>query len=680
MSNPHIASHRNAMFANAQSAVKPSLIRVAVLLGLCLSLGTYATNYTWTEPAGGDWTTATGWTPGGDPNGIGDTVLFDDLGGNYTVTLNATRTTGGFTLAGVEPTLEVNGQLIQNGGAGTIGGGTLTGTGTVQWRGGAAITWSSANAPQGSLTFLIPNVEALGVVATLDNSAVGSGWGIAAGQTLAFEGNNTLNQNLARNFDISNGFTNSGTIRLGNDPAVDGDSPAPRLTINVADGTLVNTGSGVIAMYPRNTTGESARTPWSERFLNAQIDNQGEINVYTEHGNILKPGAAHSNSGSINLDNSYNVASRLTIQGSSFANSGDFNLSNGQLHLNVATFNYNSGSITGSGMLRMGGGGASDVINWNHTDPTDPVTVSIRTDSRVTLNRTSDWNILAGQTLEFQPSAGSSVTRLNMADSITNNGTLQMGVPTGDGAAVHILQFSSGNFTNASSGIVNMHPRDPSGNDTGPAGYSWSHREIAGEVDNQGQVNVTTWQAYFRKAGAGHVNGGTIIIDSTRAQQAGRTATLYLDGATFTNQPGGVIGGEGIVNVTATTSQTLDNYGTLDPGLSLGTLAIVGNLVLHDSSVLDFEFGPGATSDLITVAGDLTVDGIMQVDGNFLMGEAYTVFNVTGNFVDNGLMVAGYNRTVIERIGNDITIMAIPEPTSLVLIALGSLGLMRRRR
>jgi len=53
---------------------------------------------------------------------------------------------------------------------------------------------------------------------------------------------------------------------------------------------------------------------------------------------------------------------------------------------------------------------------------------------------------------------------------------------------------------------------------------------------------------------------------------------------------------------------------------------------------------------------------------------------VTGAFVNNGLTVPGYGRTVVERVGNNITLMAIPEPGIATLAALAGLLALRRRR
>ncbi|OPZ29447.1 MAG: hypothetical protein BWZ02_01010 [Lentisphaerae bacterium ADurb.BinA184] len=647
-----------------------------------------ATDYAWGNASGGSWATAADWNPDGIPNAGTDTASLGNLGAAYTVTLGDTRTVGGLTVSGADPTLTVNGTLIQSGGSSTISGGTLDGSGTVRLQNGAAVTWSSATAPGGSLTWHLPVAGSLSTppLATLDNST--GNWGIASGQTLRIDGEWATNTN-DRVFAVSNSFTNAGTIQLGSYPIAGWGYPAPDITVSIASGTLTNAATGQIVLYPRCSDGSGAQQNWSERYLSLELHNDGTLTSYAVLNTAVgRSGANHVNDGTIAADGSLTGSGNsgaLTFTGTSFTNNGvlALNTTNSVFNIRVPTFDYNSGgSITGGGTLRLGTGGATDVVNWNGPDPAGAVTFYINTDSRLTLNRTSAWNILSGQKLEFEPNAGASVTQLTVAQNVNNSGTLQMGRYTagGDYPAVHRLVVSSGKFTNNPGGVINTYPRSATNFGTTNGGYTWSTRQIAGEVDNQGQFNVYCWDTRIGVAGAANTNSGTVTLDSFVTKAAGGYAELIVTGASFTNQAAGTLRGDGILDVLGTTSQTLDNYGTLAPGLSIGTLTIQGDLVMHPGSVLDYEFGPGTTSDLIAVAGDLTVDGTVQVDGGFIMGETYTIFTVTGAFVNNGLTVPGYGRTVVERVGNNITLMAIPEPGTAALAALAGLFALRRRR
>ena len=120
--------------------------------------------------------------------------------------------------------------------------------------------------------------------------------------------------------------------------------------------------------------------------------------------------------------------------------------------------------------------------------------------------------------------------------------------------------------------------------------------------------------------GETNVNGGTLKVTSS----TGLGDTFVASGAS--------VGGVGTVQ------GNLNSSGNISPGASAGTLSVLGDVVLTDTSVLDIELAPGA-SDLLNVSGALQIDGELQVsliDGLIpAAGQTYNILDaasVSGQF------------------------------------------------
>ncbi len=659
---------------------------VSGLLLLLAAMDAQATVYTWTNTAGGTWNTTTNWTPNGDPNLAADSVLLGDLSGAYAVTLGVSRTIGGVTLSGTNPTLTVNGTLIQSGGTSTFSGGTLNGSGIVEWQAGATINWSAPTAPGGTLTFHVPAGSAA-TLATLNNTGT---WGVASGQKLYIDGVYTSDSNL-KSLVITNGFANTGEIRMGTPPA---DYPAV-LGLTVSNGTLTNNLGGAINLYPRSGNTGNVQDPWSRREITAQLHNDGTLTCFTPMGLLTKSGAAQVNdTGTIVVNSTTYGASgvyaRLRIGGTSFTNNGALSMdANSELSIETDTLNYNSGSITGPGVLSVGRDQATMTLNWNGPDPVGPYIFRINPGAAVTLNRTTPWNILSGQTLQFYTRHSYLVPAMGLTinQDINNSGLIRMGnpnvAPTTDPHANQTLTITSANrrLTNNADGTIVMHVRNNS--DTAP---QWSYRNINAELDNRGAVTVYTWNGFLGAAGDDHLNSGTITLNSSQAP-AGYKATLEVTGTTFTNSPGGTIAGDGKLIVAAVTNG-LTNAGTLSPGLSIGTLSVTGNVAFTSVGALSAEVDVGGTCDLLAVTGNLNLSG--STDRLLISGTApangqwYTIATfvgaLTGGFDSLGALTETVNPRSLRYNANSIDVFVIPEPGAGLLAALAGAALLRRRR
>lgn len=671
-----------------------STILLALLL---LAAGrAQAAAYAWSNAAGGTWNTTTNWSPAGDPSSTADTAALGDLSGPYTATLGVNRTIGGLTLTGSDPTLSVSAgaTLLQSGGTGTISGGTLTGAGTVQWKDGAAITWSSATAPGGTLTVNIPVATSM---PTLANAT--GGWALTSGQTLSITGEWTASQSSPRVFAVSNGFTNAGAIVLGNYSTTAWGVPAATITLKVTDGTFTNAATGQVTLYPRTTSSSPTHYEWSQKILDLELHNDGLITSYSvgRMGNAVgttvgRAGANHVNDGTLRVDDSmigYFTPASLRITGDTFTNNGVLNLLGSNANLVVATPTFtmaSTGTVTGSGRLCLGVDNTVQTVNWNAaTDPTDPVTYRIVAGARVTLNRATPWTLQAGQTLHLDTPHGLNTMGLTLNQDLINNGTIRMGNPQpGDHNADQYLTVSSplGRLTNNSGGVITMYARN-----TTDLQLKWSYRLIDAELVNHGQFNVLTWNGALGAAGDNHLNDGTLTLDSTYVPPS-KKATLAVTGASFTNAAGGTIGGNGVLTVTGVTTG-LTNHGTLAPGLSIGTLSVTGNVTFGDTGALSAEVAQNGTSDLLAITGNLDLSAAgdaLLIDGLApATGQWYTVLTYTGTRLGEfdvlRTLTDAVNPRSVQYVGNTVQVFVIPEPTAAVLLVGGAgLGLLSRRR
>ncbi|RBP35926.1 autotransporter-associated beta strand protein/T5SS/PEP-CTERM-associated repeat protein [Roseimicrobium gellanilyticum] len=162
----------------------------------------------------------------------------------------------------------------------------------------------------------------------------------------------------------------------------------------------------------------------------------------------------------------------------------------------------------------------------------------------------------------------------------------------------------------------------------------------AGGMTKTGQ-GILTLSGTTSYAGATLVSAGTLRVNGSITL----SAVTLSDGAT--------LGGTGSI----TGNTTINNGGRIAPGASPGTLS-VGNLLLNNLSLLDYELGPpqppgiaGTDSDLLQVNGALTLDGVLNIDPltGFNIG-TYRLINystLTNNFgLGLGDVPLGLNYTI----------------------------------
>lgn len=198
-------------------------------------------------------------------------------------------------------------------------------------------------------------------------------------------------------------------------------------------------------------------------------------------------------------------------------------------------------------------------------------------------------------------------------------------------------------------------------------------------------------------AGTGNVvkaGDGTLILNATNNYAASTVVddgTLRVDGSITSNADvnnGGTLGGSG----TITGNVQVDSGGNLAPGSSIGTLTVAGDVSLSDGALFTFELGAVAASDKVSMTADeLILDNQEFSDftfltgggfgaGNYVLFDAGTISGALGASVSG--VLGGFNSTLAV-VDDDLvlTVTAIPEPTSAILLIGGVFGawLMRRK-
>jgi hypothetical protein len=427
------------------------------------------------------------------------------------------------------------------------------GMASATWGGSGTLTVAPATSLLVRASTINSSLDNQGSVIVNGTSSFNGALTTAAGTLLRVEGNGTYSTGT---LTVANGFTNNGLLELTDITSSYG------ATLNVTTGTLVNAASGTISA----TTGTLG-----PRTLNAQLDNQGTINVATAANQALtinRAAAVHQNSGGITI-----ASGDITIGGAgqSFTNTGAISVAAGDtFRVTAGTFTHNGGSISGAGALQLST--ANGAFNIAHTIASMLITSSTASfttpqstgatgfqfisstingpavltndlgrflnvgastinadlDNHGTLlvNGTSTFNgvLSTGDTslIQVQGNGTYSTGTMNVANGFTNRGVIELSdIVSSYGATLNV---TSGTLTNAPGATITAL--------TGTNGP----RTLGAALDNQGALVVATVPAQaltINKAGADHLNSGTIDITSgdLTINQTGTTPSFTNDGA-----------------------------------------------------------------------------------------------------------------------------------------------------
>ncbi len=615
------------------------LFRLPLLLALLVPAAARAATISWNNASGGNWTTASNWSPAVVP-GAGDDVLIT-LAGTYSVTSASTVTVQSITIGAASGTQ-------------TLAGGVLTITGSVAPSAGTSsgvlssctlAGGGSLNVPSGAV--LRMNSVASGIAVTNDGTLVLTGSGSVsgaytsgAGSTLRVEANSTIG---GASQTFANGFTNNGTLVQ----VCTGATFTSALT--VTSGALVNAPGRLIDVQVGTGGG---------RTLTASLDNQGTLAVGTAY-TVNKSAATHANSGTINV-----TGGDFTVTNGSgtFTNTGTIAITAGRTAVfNGGTFTHSSGTLSGGGLTFNSGAIANLNAPWTASaltlsgstlnQPTGVTTsATTLTASNSTLNGpgtitnsaavtttlqtctvnaplVNDGTLVlagtgnvnggytsgAGSTLRVEANSTVGGSSQTFATGFTNNGTLVL-VCTGS-TFTSTLAVTSGALVNAAGRLIDVQAGTGGGRTltaaldnqgTATVGTTLSLNKSAATHTNSGTINVTGGDLTIGNSGAGSfTNTGTITIGAGR--------TLTATGAPLTNAASGTVQGSGTLNVNAV---AFTQAGSIRPGTSAGLLHVVGAFAPAPTAQLFLEVGgltAGSQHDRLTSTLPMTFDGTLDL-------------------------------------------------------------------
>jgi hypothetical protein len=225
-------------------------------------------------------------------------------------------------------------------------------------------------------------------------------------------------------------------------------------------------------------------------------------------------------------------------------------------------------------------------------------------------------------------------------------------------------------------------------------------------------LDVSSANSFGFSAGAISINGGGLYLrpsgatigngTSSAVLQLQNNAAIYAGPLTIANNS--TLTGAG----TGNTPVTVNPGGILAPGGPVGTMTFASGLVLNSSgsthATLQMDLGgdptipadAGITFDQILMSGGaFTVGGAtLQITalGNVVLEQPYPIVTTTGGSINFSSMFSNltggtsYNDGLLSYhvtyMSSEIDLYfdSVPEPGSVSLLALGTFGLMRRRR
>jgi uncharacterized protein with beta-barrel porin domain len=313
----------------------------------------------------------------------------------------------------------------------------------------------------------------------------------------------------------------------------------------------------------------------------------------------------------------------IDVQGNNavITNSGTVNGSGGSAGIVLAGL---SSTITNSGRIVVGNSAEGIVVLGDGNTVVNSGTLTVgRNGSAIGIDVSSFGAVSSNQVINTGTiNVGVNATGILISGggTVFNSGTIN--AATGF-AAIEFCGCGTGNVLTLGPGSVINGQVIGTGTDTfqlgGTGTDTFDLNRIGAGKQYDGfavfnKVDTSNWTVVGTGAQDWNVLGGTLSVNGT------------ITGAVTVN-PGGTLGGNGIVG------DTTINGGTLAPGNSVGLLTVQGSLVFTAASTYLVEVSTGA--DRTNVTGTATPGGAtvnaMLIGGNIF--KQYTILNATGGVV-----------------------------------------------
>jgi len=615
----------------AQSTSRVKAFSTGLLLAaLAASTANAATTYNWTQTAGGaqSWTTSTNWTPNAIPSPVsGDTVDFStvNIAGNQVLTLGGDRTAEiwkfGDTSGTTFLTINTGNTIILAGATPTID--VSTGN-RVQMSN--AVSGSAGLFKDGGGILLLANNASSYTGSTFVTAGLMDFGGIANANIGGGSGRNiTVSTDARVRFNaLSNAYLNR-IVENANEFGVGSATTSNNLDFSSSTGAnLVNAFLTTYASNGAKMEYSGTITAASDNYRLGFFGQSGLLGIRNEsalsgtQGLIVGGGTAGG--GSVQL------VGAKTFTGETVIRSGG--------RLGLAAFTGGSEALgLQNSALNVGSAGGTF---WLHKTVAGEIGGSANTTSAVFGGLVGSRNLSS----VYSTTTGANNSSAQAVTAITGF-TLNVGASntyTYDGAI-------GGFGTGAAAGV---------------GGNSSLTKTGLGTQILNGNSTYT---------GATNVNNGTLVVNGSLASAVNVDLGANLGG-------------------TGTLGSGLAATGSVRPGNSIGTLNVTGNVTWNSGDAWVFELGAANTADLLNVSGNL-VKGtgsafVFDFAGSTDLGTFVLVDYTNTDFLDTDFSytnLGGGNTGAFAFNGSQLEFTAaVPEPTSLALMGVGGLMVMRRRR
>jgi hypothetical protein len=660
---------------------------------LVAPISTHATNITWTNTVGGNWSVTNNWSPNQVP-GISDTAIITNSG-TYTVTVTTVVGVSNVFLGSSSGTQALT---LSSGSLNATNISTQTTNGAITLAGGT-IANATINLTNGtSLIAQSGTFNGVTMSGTLDvgNSVNAAGLTVTNGLVLngtALEGNPTNSDYGDITFAGSQTLGGTGTVVFGNQPS------SAYNALRLADGgTTLTIGSGITVEGQNGTIGYSSAYGGPQNVL---VVNQGLISADVSGGTISIQAqpfinealAQGTNGGSLTinvLQNNpgatliMNGAGSLSLSGV-WTNAGAINATNVTVNLggsftlaDLGAFTRSGGTVNLTGVLTNTGttlalnaasgswvldGGT--VLGGTITTATGvSLVVNNGTFNGVTMSGTLDVGnsvnaagltvtnglVLNGTALEGNPT-NSDYGDITFAGSQTLGGTGTVVFGNQPSSAYNALRLADGGTTLTIGSGITVEGQN------GTIGYSSAYGGPQNVlVVNQGLISADVSggtisiqaQPFINEALAQGTNGGSLTIN---VLQNNPGATLIMNGAGSLSLSG-VWTNAGAINATNVTVNLGGSFTLADLGAftrSGGTVNLTGVLT-----------NTGTTLALNAASGSWVLDGGTVLGGTITTATGVSLVVNNGTF--NGVTMSG-----TLDVGNSVNAAGLTVTNGLVL-------------
>jgi PEP-CTERM motif len=647
-------------------------MRVRQVVGLLILLSGFQSTKTygqvvatWTDSSG-NWSNAANWSTNPTvPNNSGGTtynVLINGTGSD-TITYDASGTVLSSLTLGAGETLRGSGAapiLTISPSPGSI---ALGGAGTIN---GVKVMLSSGGEVELS-SFVNSSLTAVGSVG-MDRSVSFNNSVLSVQGDLGTGGGDLALQNgtsatVSGTLSLSTGqitVSNSSLTVMGD---YKGGNIHSALALN--SGVLNVQGNFTDAVSNLNLSGGSSAT------IGGKLTN-AESNVMVDGSNLVVKGTYAIDHGQTTVQN-----------GGSLRVAGDFQQGE------FSALGLTGGSkITVGGNFNMAVGAGVTISGSAMTVNGDFTNSPVNSYNKVTLQNGGVLDVggtfTNGTAANNQPNSLQLAGQGNVANlyAVQNSGLVQ--VDTGS-----ILNVGAGGFSNNTGGTLTL---------GGTTNVSGAFTNSGGSVILSPTASLTA-NSYSQSAGLTDLSG---TLKTNSYSQTGGATTIETGGtvtATTFTATGGTVTVNGILDPTAVefgssavlqgTGTIIGNVsmgGTLTPGApgTPGTLTIDGNYEQLSTGMLQELMGPGSQS-FLNVTGDVALDSGSFLDIILLNG--YNPLGQTFSIMDYGSLVGQFSNgstfsedgyvwdVTYGRHGMEVTAVGTPEPSSFLLLGLGSLVL-----